>query len=48
VFGKLNSARRARLAELAGQWPQEQREEIALVLRSLAAALVPERRPSSS
>ena len=48
VFGKLNSARRARLSELAAQWPQEQREEIALVLRSLATALVPERRPSGS
>jgi DNA-binding MarR family transcriptional regulator len=48
VFGKLNKARRARLSELAAQWPQEQREEIALVLRSLANALVPERRPYGS
>ena len=48
VFSRLNGARRARLSELAGQWPQEQREEIALVLRSLASVLVPERRPSGS
>ena len=48
VFGKLNKARRARLSELAAQWPQEQREEIALVLRSLANALVPERRADGS
>jgi EmrB/QacA subfamily drug resistance transporter len=42
AFARLNAARRERLAELAAQWPPEQRAEIATVLRGLARALVPD------
>ena len=42
AFGRLSAARQSRLAELSAQWPREQREEIAAVLRSLARALVPD------
>jgi MFS family permease len=42
VFTRLSVARRQRLAELAGQWPDEQRLEVATVLRNLARAIVPE------
>ena len=42
VFKRLSEARRERLAELAAQWPEGQRAEVAAVLRGLARALVPE------
>ena len=42
VFARLSEARRARLSELAAQWPPEQRAEIAAVLRGLARVLVPD------
>jgi EmrB/QacA subfamily drug resistance transporter len=42
VFARLSAARRERLAELAAQWPPEQRARIASTLRGLARALVPE------
>jgi hypothetical protein len=42
VFARLSAARRERLAELAAQWPPEQRAQIANTLRGLARALVPE------
>lgn len=40
VFHRLSVARRERLSELAAQWPAEQREQIASVLKNLAAGLV--------
>lgn len=42
IFARLSAARRERLAELAAQWPPEQRARIASTLRGLAHALVPE------
>ena len=42
AFTKLSDARRERLSELSAQWPPEQREQIARVLRRLASALVPD------
>jgi EmrB/QacA subfamily drug resistance transporter len=42
VFSRLSAARRERLAELSSQWPEEQRVQIATVLRNLARAMVPE------
>lgn len=42
VFARLSAARRERLAELAAQWPPDQRVRIASTLRGLARALVPE------
>jgi hypothetical protein len=42
VFSRLSEARRARLSELAEQWPPERREEIAEALRAAARALVPD------
>lgn len=48
VLGRLNTARRERLSELAAQWPPEQREHLAGTLRRLAQALVvdsPSRNP---
>jgi EmrB/QacA subfamily drug resistance transporter len=42
AFTMLSDARRQRLAELSAQWPPEQREQLARVLRSLASALVPD------
>jgi MFS family permease len=41
AFSRLSEARRARLADLAAQWPVERREEIAAVLRAAARAIVP-------
>ena len=42
VCGRLVEARRARLAELFGDWPPERREELAAALSRLARELVPE------
>jgi EmrB/QacA subfamily drug resistance transporter len=41
VYDKLAAARRARLQELGAEWPAEQREQLAHVLRRLANELVP-------
>ena len=43
VYDRLSVARRERLAELAGQWPDEQRQQLASMLRRLAGDLVPTR-----
>lgn len=52
AFTRLSETRRARLAELVADWPPEQREHLAAVLRSLARALVPgtadSRRPTAA
>ena len=42
VFRRLNAVRRERLGELVAEWPPEQRERVAAVLRNLARALVPD------
>jgi EmrB/QacA subfamily drug resistance transporter len=42
VFARLANARRERLRELSAQWPGEQREQLAAVLRTLANAIVPD------
>jgi len=43
AYDRLASARRERLAQLAAQWPDEQRQQLATVLRRLAVDLVPAR-----
>ena len=42
VFNRLVEARREQLAELWPEWSPEKREEVAELIRRLAAALVPE------
>ena len=43
AYDRLASARRERLAQLAAQWPDAQRQQLAAVLRRLAVDLVPAR-----
>ena len=43
TYDRLALARRDRLAQLAGEWPIEQRQQLATLLRRLAADLVPPR-----
>lgn len=45
AFSRLSEARRARLSDLAAQWPADRREEIAAVLRAAARAIVPDASP---
>ena len=47
VLEKLISARRVRLEELAVDWPEDRRTDVARRLRELAGELVPERRRSA-
>jgi hypothetical protein len=44
VFEKLIGARRVRLEELALDWPEDRRAEVAARLRELATQVVPPRR----
>jgi MFS family permease len=43
IYDRLAAARRERLAHLAGEWPDEQRQQVATLLRRLAGDLVPAR-----
>ena len=43
TYDRLAAARRDRLAQLAGEWPLEQRQQLATLLRRLAGDLVPPR-----
>jgi EmrB/QacA subfamily drug resistance transporter len=45
VYERLSAARRERLRELSAQWPGEQREQLATVLRNLSAAIIPDAAP---
>jgi EmrB/QacA subfamily drug resistance transporter len=42
VYSRLAVARRARLAELFSEWPEEKHEELAALLRRLAREIVPD------
>lgn len=42
VYSRLAAARRARLAELFSEWPEEKHEELAALLRRLAREIVPD------
>ncbi len=48
TFNQLVTARRERLAELWPEWSPEKREEVAALVRHLAAALVPEAKIDSA
>jgi len=42
TFARLSAARRERLRELSAQWPGEQREQLADVLRKLSSVIIPD------